>query len=55
MAELQRAADLVASGRRDPEIIKKAVERMDRNRESVRRKVGVVNAAVDLIRSVRDE
>jgi len=55
MVELQLAADRAASGVRDPEAMKRAVERMDRNREALRKKVGVLNVAVDLIRSVRDE
>jgi hypothetical protein len=55
MAELQLAADRASKGIRDPEAMKKAAERMDRNREAVRAKVGVLNVAVDLIRSGRDE
>ena len=55
MAALQLAADRASKGIRDPEAMKKAAERMDRNREAVRAKVGVLNVAVDLIRSGRDE
>jgi hypothetical protein len=55
MAELQLAAYRAVTGVRDPEAMKKAVERMDRNREAVRRNAGVLNVAVELVRAVRDE
>jgi hypothetical protein len=55
MVEMQLAADRAAKGIRDSEAMMKAVERMDRNREAVRKKVGVLNVAVDLIGSARDE
>jgi len=55
MVEMQLAADRAANGVRDPEAMRRAVERMDRNREALRKKVGELNVAVDLIRSARDE
>ncbi|HEV3166979.1 MAG TPA: hypothetical protein VGZ22_23420 [Isosphaeraceae bacterium] len=55
MAELQERADRAAKGVRDPEIMRKAAERMDKMREDLRQKVGNVDLAVPLIREARDE
>jgi hypothetical protein len=55
MADLEDAARYAASGVRDPEVMRRACERMDRMREELRKKVGEMNVAVDLIREVRDE
>jgi hypothetical protein len=55
MVELEEAARYAASGIRDPEIMRKAAESMDRTREELRRKYGEMNVAVDLVREVRDE
>jgi hypothetical protein len=54
-SELQLAADRAARGVRDREDMLKACEEMDRIREDVKRRVGVVNAAVDLVREARNE
>lgn len=53
-AELEEAIQRVLSGVRDPEAMKRACERMDRMREENRRKFGVQNIAVDLIRDARE-
>ncbi|HTU88940.1 MAG TPA: hypothetical protein VMF69_02485 [Gemmataceae bacterium] len=55
LAELQRVVDNAAKGIRDPEEMKKACMEMDRLRQQLRRKVGTLDVAVDLIREVRDE
>jgi len=55
MAELQLAADRAGAGIRDREAMKKAAEGMDREREELRKRVGVLSVAVDLIRESRDE
>ena len=55
MAELQRAADLAAKGVRDPEAMRSACERMDRMREAVRKKHGILDIGVPAIRELRDE
>ena len=55
LAELQEAVDRVVKGVRDPEAMRKACERMDQMREEMRRRVGEVEVAVDLIREIRDE
>ena len=52
---LQEALANLAKGIRDPEAAKKAAARMDRMREETRKRVGVVNVAVDLIRELRDQ
>ncbi len=54
MAELQEAADRAAKGIRDPEIVRKSRARMDRRREEIRRKHGVLDIAVPAIRELRD-
>jgi hypothetical protein len=54
MAELQAAADRVAEGIRDPEIMAKACERMDQLREEIRRKHGILDIGVPAIRELRD-
>ena len=51
MAELQAAVANAIKGIRDPEAMRKAAERMDRMRESMKK----TNIAVDLIREGRDE
>ncbi len=55
LADFEEAARYAASGRRDPEIIRRAAERMDRMREELRQRIGEVNVAVELIRQGRDE
>ncbi len=54
LAQLQAAAEHAASGRRDPEAVRAACERMDRMREELRRTRGEIEIAVDLIRDARD-
>lgn len=54
MAELQEAADRAAKGIRDPEIMREACESMDRQREEIRRKHGILDIAVPAIRELRD-
>jgi hypothetical protein len=55
LAELKIAIENAMKGVRDPERMRAADERMDRMREEMRQRVGVVNVAVDLIREGRDE
>ena len=54
MAALQAAADRAATGIRDPEAIRRANERIDRKREELRRKYGVLDIGVPAIRELRD-
>ncbi len=54
MAELQEAADRAAKGSRDPEIMRLACESMDRQREEIRRKHGILDIGVPAIRELRD-
>lgn len=39
---------------RDPEAVRSACEQMDRMREEIRKRVGIVDVAVPAIREVRD-
>lgn len=55
IADLEEAARYAASGARDPDVTRQAAESMDRMREELRRKLGEMNVAVDLVREVRDE
>jgi hypothetical protein len=52
--DLQAALDRLSRGIRDPEAARKSRERMDRMREENRRRLGVQDIAVDLIRQSRD-
>ncbi len=54
MAELQRAAEQAAQGVRDPEAVRRACEDMDRLREEIRRRHGVLDIGVPAIRALRD-
>lgn len=40
---------------RDPEMVRKACERMDKMREELRARIGTVDVAVELIRDARDQ
>jgi hypothetical protein len=55
MAELEEAARLALSGVRDPEAMRSACERMDRMREAVRKRHGILDIGVPAIRELRDE
>lgn len=53
MGQLEEAVRRAASGVRDVEAMQKACERMDRMREENRKRFGIQNVAVDLIRDAR--
>jgi hypothetical protein len=55
MTELQQAAERAMRGIRDPELMKKAAERMDRMSEEIRRKHGILDIGVPAIRELRGE
>jgi hypothetical protein len=55
LADLEEAARYAASGQRNTEVMRKACERMDETREQLRREIGEVDVAVELVREVRDE
>ena len=55
MTELQETADRAAKGIRDPEAMRKALGRLNVAREELRKRVGTLDVAVDLIRSARDQ
>jgi len=54
MAELEEAICRAASGVRDPEVMRKAAESMDRLREDIRRKHGILNIGVPAVRELHD-
>jgi hypothetical protein len=54
MADLQAAADRAAEGIRDPEIMRKAAESMDRIRAEIAKRHGVLDIGVPAIRELRD-
>jgi hypothetical protein len=53
-SKLQQAVERVVTGRRDPEAIRKACERMDRMRAEIEQKHGFLDVAVPSIRELRD-
>ncbi len=55
MAELQEAADRAARGVRDPEAMRRACESMNRLREEIRQKHGLLDVVVPAIRELRDD
>jgi hypothetical protein len=56
LADLEAVAAAVAAGRKpDPELARRVRERARQSTEAVRRRVGELNVAVDLIRQTRDE
>jgi hypothetical protein len=55
LAEMDEAAKLAMSKVRDPELMKKACEHMDRIREEIYQKHGLVDISVPAIRELRDE
>jgi hypothetical protein len=54
IAETEALIDRVMKGIRDPEEMRKAAERMDRTREEVYRRVGLLDFAVPTIRALRE-
>ena len=54
-AEIEEAVRRVMSGVRDPEAMRRACERMDRIREEIRQKHGVLDIGVPAIRELRGE
>jgi hypothetical protein len=55
MAELEEAVRRAMTGVRDPEVMRRACERMDRMSEEVRKKHGILDIGVPAIRELRDE
>lgn len=53
--KIQETVNRIAKGIRDPEASRKALERLAEGREEMRRRIGVQNIAVSLIREGRDE
>jgi len=54
LTELRETLARVQAGVRDPQAMRQACERMDRNREELRKKVGTLDMAVELIRDARN-
>jgi hypothetical protein len=55
LAQMREAAIKGMSPGRDPEAMKKACERMDRMREEIKKKHGILDIGVPAIRELRDE
>jgi len=53
--ELEAVVANLGKGPRDLEEVRKACERMDRMREELRQRIGIVDAAVDLVRDARNQ
>ena len=54
-AELEEAINRLLSGARDPDAVRKACERMDRMREEIQQRHGVLEIGVPAIRELRGE
>jgi len=54
MEELRKAAEYAMKGVRDPEVMRKACEEMDRMAEENAQLYGVHDDGVDIIREMRD-
>ena len=52
--ELQEAIDRLTKGVRDPEAARLSRERMDREREEMRQRIGTVDVVVPFLRDLRD-
>lgn len=53
--KLEETLERAATGIRDPEEMRKAGEEMDRMREELRQRIGIVDVAVELIRDARSQ
>lgn len=53
--EFQIAVEHAMKGVRDPEAMREAAERMDRMREDIHRKHGILDLGVPAIRDLRDD
>jgi hypothetical protein len=54
LTEIREATENAMKGIRDPEAMRKACERMDRTREAVFKRHGLLDIAVPAIRELRD-
>ena len=52
---LERTLEIAATGYRDPAEMRQAREEMNRLREELRQKIGIVDVAVELIRDARNQ
>ena len=53
MAELQEAVEQASKGVRDPEAMKHAVESLNRRREEIRQRTGLLDIVVPSLRELR--
>lgn len=52
---LHERLEQVAKGICDQDEMREGAERMDRMREELRKRIGIVNVAVELVRDARDQ
>ncbi|HET6880266.1 MAG TPA: hypothetical protein VFI31_08930 [Pirellulales bacterium] len=55
LQRLQERLERVAKGIRDPDEMREGAKNMDRMREELRQRIGIVNVAVELIRDARNQ
>ncbi len=53
--DIDQALARAAKGERDPQRMGKAIDEMNRMREELRQRIGIVEVAVDLIRDARNQ
>ena len=54
LSQLRVAVDRAVQRVRDPEVVRKACERLDKMREEVRLRHGLLDIAVPAVREIRD-
>ena len=55
VAELEDAVRRLATGVRDPQLMRQAAKEMDAGREEIRNRLGEMSVAVDLVRETREQ
>jgi hypothetical protein len=55
LAELEKTIQNLIQGIRDPDAMDRAAQEMDEGREEIRRRLGDLDLAVELVRESRDE
>jgi len=55
LAELEKTIQNLIQGIRDPDAMDRAAQEMDEGREEIRRRLGELDLAVELVRESRDE
>jgi hypothetical protein len=55
LGRIGKSIEIAASNVRDPEVMRRGAEDMDRLREQIYKRIGVVDVVVPILREMRDE